>query len=182
MLERIGSIRRGALGPSNQFNPTASSLLPTHPDRQRVSSSARRQSAHMNLLVNLDVDDLDKAVRFYGSVFGLKVGRRFGASGVEMLGSSAPIYLLAKAPRTLASRSISQRRNYERHWTPVHIDFVVEEIETAVEIAIAAGAQLEEPVATHKWGKLALMADPFGHGFCFVQFLGQGYDEIASNV
>jgi hypothetical protein len=31
----------------------------------------------------------------------------------------------------------------------------------------------------HKWGKLALMADPFGHGFCFVQFVGRGYDEIA---
>ena len=23
------------------------------------------------------------------------------------------------------------------------------------------------------------MADPFGHGFCFIQFLGRGYDEIA---
>jgi hypothetical protein len=33
--------------------------------------------------------------------------------------------------------------------------------------------------ATQKWGRLALMADPFGHGFCFVQFLGAGYDEIA---
>ena len=44
----------------------------------------------MDLLVNLDVDDLEKAVRFYGSAFGLKVGRRFGAFGVEMLGSSAP--------------------------------------------------------------------------------------------
>ena len=44
----------------------------------------------MNLLVNLDVDDLEKAVRFYSSVFGLNVGRRFGAFGVEMLGSSAP--------------------------------------------------------------------------------------------
>jgi len=50
----------------------------------------------MDLLVNLDVDDLEKAVRFYGSAFGLKVGRRFGAFGVEMLGSSAPIYLLVK--------------------------------------------------------------------------------------
>jgi len=28
---------------------------------------------------------------------------------------------------------------------------------------------------------LALMADPFGHGFCFVQFLGRGYDEIAES-
>ena len=133
----------------------------------------------MDLLINLDVDDLEKAVRFYGSAFGLKVGRRFGAFGVEMLGSSAPIYLLVKSPGTPASDTTTQRRNYERHWTPVHLDFVVDEIEPAVERAVSAGARLEQPIATYKWGKLALMADPFGHGFCFVQFLGRGYDEIA---
>lgn len=133
----------------------------------------------MNLLVNLDVDDLEEAIRFYGSAFGLTVGRRFGAVGVEMLGSSAPIYLLAKSPGTPASDTTSQRRSYERHWTPVHLDFVVEEIEPAVQKAISAGARLEKSIATHKWGKLALMADPFGHGFCFIQFLGRGYDEIA---
>ena len=49
----------------------------------------------MNLLVNLDVDDREKAIHFYGSAFELTVGRRFGTSGVEMLGSSAPIYLLS---------------------------------------------------------------------------------------
>lgn len=133
----------------------------------------------MNLLVNLDVDDLEKAICFYSSAFELKVGRRFGSFGVEMLGSSAPIYLLVKAPSTLASDTSSQRRCYERHWTPVHLDFVVEEIEVAVQNAMSVGAQLEKPIATHKWGKLALMADPFGHGFCFVQFLGRGYDEIS---
>jgi predicted enzyme related to lactoylglutathione lyase len=132
----------------------------------------------MNLLVNLDIDDLEKGIRFYGSVFGLKVGRRFGAFGVEMLGSPVPIYLLVKAPGTPAAHSTSQHRSYERHWTPVHLDFVVEEIEPAVEKAVAAGAQLEQPIATRKWGKLALMADPFGHGFCFIEFLGRGYDEI----
>jgi predicted enzyme related to lactoylglutathione lyase len=45
----------------------------------------------MELLANIDVDNLEKAIRFYGASFGLKVGRRFGVSGVEMLGSSAPI-------------------------------------------------------------------------------------------
>ncbi|MGH8508159.1 MAG: VOC family protein [Gammaproteobacteria bacterium] len=133
----------------------------------------------MNFLVNLDVNDLEKAVRFYGSVFGLEVGRRFGAFGVEMLGGSAPIYLLVKALATPVSDTTSQRRSYERHWTPIHLDFVVEEIEPAVQKAISEGAQLEKPISTHKWGKLALMADPFGHGFCFVQFLGRGYGEIA---
>jgi predicted enzyme related to lactoylglutathione lyase len=133
----------------------------------------------MNLLINLDVDDLEKAVHFYSSVFGLRIGRSFGAFGVEMIGSSAPIYLLVKAPGTPTSPTTSQRRSYERHWTPVHLDFVVEEIEPLVEKAIAGGAQLEKPIVTLKWGRLALMADPFGHGFCFVQFLGRGYDEIA---
>jgi len=133
----------------------------------------------MDLLVNLDVDDLEKAVRFYSSAFGLKAGRRFGTAGIEMLGSSAPIYLLVKSAGTPASETTSQRRSYRRHWTPVHLDFLVDEIEPAVQRAVSAGAQLEQPIATHKWGKLALMADPFGHGLCLVQFLGRGYDEIA---
>lgn len=133
----------------------------------------------MNFLVNLDVDDLGKAIDFYGAAFALRVGRRFGAFGVEMLGGPAPIYLLVKSSDTLASGSTSQRRNYERHWTPVHLDFVVEDVDAAVEKAVSAGARLEKPIETHKWGSLALMADPFGHGFCFVQFLGRGYDEIA---
>jgi predicted enzyme related to lactoylglutathione lyase len=132
----------------------------------------------INLLVNLDVDDLDKAVRFYSSVFGLRVGRRLGAAGLEMLGCSSPICLLVKSPNAPAGTT-SQARTYQRHWTPVHLDFVVDEIEPAVERAVLAGATLEKPVQVFGWGKLALMSDPFGHGFCFVQFLGRGYDEIA---
>jgi predicted enzyme related to lactoylglutathione lyase len=132
----------------------------------------------IDLLVNLDVDDLDKAVRFYSSVFGLKIGRRLGTVGLEMLGCSSPIYLMVKSANTPAETS-SQVRTYQRHWTPVHLDFVVDEIELAVERAVLAGALLEKPVQVFGWGKLALMADPFGHGFCVVQFLGRGYDEIA---
>jgi predicted enzyme related to lactoylglutathione lyase len=133
----------------------------------------------MQVLINVDVDDLDRAAQFYEAAFGLKVGRRFGADGVEMLGSSAPIYLLVKAAGTAACSTTTQRRHYGRHWTPVHLDFVVEEIESAVRQAVDAGARLESTVSTHKWGRLALMVDPFGHGFCFVQFLGRGYDEIS---
>jgi predicted enzyme related to lactoylglutathione lyase len=132
----------------------------------------------IDLLVNLDVDDLDKAVRFYSSVFGLKVGRRLGTVGLELLGCSSPIYLMVKSANAPAGTT-SQARTYQRHWTPVHLDFVVDEIELAVERAVLAGALLEKPVQVFGWGKLALMADPFGHGFCFVQFLGSGYDEIA---
>jgi catechol 2,3-dioxygenase-like lactoylglutathione lyase family enzyme len=133
----------------------------------------------MEFLLNLDVDDLDEAVRFYRDALGLKPGRRLGALGVEMLGGPAPIYLLAKASGTLPASEVRQPRTYQRHWTPLHLDFVVDEIDSAVARALVAGARLEQPVAEHEWGKLALLADPFGHGFCFVQFLGRGYDAIA---
>ena len=133
----------------------------------------------MNVLVNIDVDDLAKAIRFYGSALGLKVGRRFGDTGVEMVGYPVPIYLLLKRQATPAAATTHQCRTYERHWTPVHLDFVVEDIDVAVQKAVTAGARLEEAIALQKWGKLALMADPFGHGFCLVQFVGRGYDAIA---
>ena len=133
----------------------------------------------MELLVNLDVDDLERALRFYTEAFELQVGRRFGAFGVELLGSSAPIFLLVKPSRSRATPANESRRVYERHWTPLHLDFVVDDIEAATARAVAAGAVLELPVATHRWGRLAVLADPFGHGFCFVQFLGRGYDEVA---
>lgn len=134
----------------------------------------------MQLLVNIDVDDMERAVDFYSKAFELHVGRRLGADGVELLGGSAPVYLLVKAAGTRASPDSSAVRNYQRHWTPVHLDIVVDDIDAAVARALTAGAKLEQPVRTSSWGKLALMADPFGHGFCLVQFLGRGYDEIAT--
>jgi len=133
----------------------------------------------MTLLVNIDIPDLESATRFYCTAFQLSIGRRFDNSGVELLGSSSPIYLLTKDEGTAPAKTTSQSRTYHRHWTPVHLDFVVTDIDAAIERAVAAGAVLEQPISTQKWGKLALLADPFGHGFCFVQFLGKGYDEIA---
>src|SRR5688572_8852191 len=99
----------------------------------------------MNFLVNVDVDDLGKAIRFYSAAFGLRVGRRFGQFGVEMLGSSAPIYLLVKEQGTRAAEATTQSRSYERHWTPLHLDFVVDDVGAAVDKAVAAGARLEVP-------------------------------------
>ena len=57
---------------------------------------------------------------------------------------------------------------------------MVQDVQKAVQRALDAGAILEKPVRSSSWGKLALMADPFGNGFCLVQFVGKGYDEIAT--
>jgi predicted enzyme related to lactoylglutathione lyase len=133
----------------------------------------------MDLLVNIDVDDLPKAIAFYQQAAGLRLGRRFGSLAVEMLGASSAVYLLVKAAGTRPATNTDDIRRYRRHWTPVHLDFVVSDIEAAIGRAIEAGATIEGEIQTHKWGRIAHMADPFGHGICFIQFVGRGYDEIA---
>ena len=132
----------------------------------------------MNLLINIDVDDLDKAIAFYCTAFSLRVGRRLGATVVELLGSSAPIYLLLKSAGSAAAPNLSQPRDYHRHWTPIHLDFVVDDITAAVQTATGVGAVLEGTIDRHSWGLIAHLSDPFGHGICLIQFVGRGYDEL----
>ena len=131
------------------------------------------------LLVNIDVDDLDRAVRFYRDAFDLREGRRFGRDAAELVGGSSRIYLLAKAAGS-ASSAAGGPRGYGRHWTPVHLDFVVDDLDAAVLRAERAGAVREGATQEQKWGRLAVLADPFGHGLCLVQFLGRGYDEVTT--
>jgi catechol 2,3-dioxygenase-like lactoylglutathione lyase family enzyme len=132
----------------------------------------------MSLLVNIDVDDLEKGTRFYCDGLGLKVGRRFDG-WIELVGSSSPLYLLPKPAGSAISPADDQKRDYARHWTPVHLDFVVPDIGEALRRALIAGATLERDVTNHAYGRLALLSDPFGNGFCLIEFRGRGYDEIA---
>jgi predicted enzyme related to lactoylglutathione lyase len=134
----------------------------------------------VSLLVNIDVDDLGRAEAFYVKAFSLKPTRRFGQGGVELQGAGAPIYLLVKPAGSRALKLGQQTRSYARHWTPVHLDFVVSDIKSVVTQAQAAGATLEGEVETHNWGHIAHMADPFGHGICIVEFRNRGYDEVST--
>jgi lactoylglutathione lyase len=133
----------------------------------------------LDLLVNIDVEDLGRATKFYTEAFELRVGRRFGEGGVELLGAPVPLYLLVKAAGTLPFAGASSGRSYGRHWTPVHLDFVVQDIVAALARAEAAGAVRAGQLHEHSWGRLALLVDPWGNGCCLLQFVGRGYDEIA---
>ena len=61
----------------------------------------------------------------------------------------------------------------------MHLDFVVPDLDAALKRAMAAGATVERQPTEHAYGRLALLADPFGNGFCLLQFTGRGYDAIA---
>jgi catechol 2,3-dioxygenase-like lactoylglutathione lyase family enzyme len=131
----------------------------------------------MDLLVNIDVPDMARAVTFYTDAFGLIVTRRFGSEAAELSGWPARVYLLQKPAGTPAAAD--DRRRYERHWTPVHLDVVVDDLDAALALALSAGARAETGVRVEAWGKIIVLADPFGHGLCLIEFLGRGYDEIA---
>jgi predicted enzyme related to lactoylglutathione lyase len=130
----------------------------------------------MPLLINIDVPDAEAGECFYTDAFGLKVGRRFGKDFVELLGWESPVYLLAKQAGTVGAGG--DLRRYERHWTPYHLDVVVEDVDAAVARAVAAGAKLESPAKDAPYGRIAMLADPFGHGFCLLQFSAKGYDAL----
>ena len=134
----------------------------------------------MDLLVNIDVPDLARAVAFYTDAFGLAVTRRFGSEGAELGGLPVRIYLLEKQAGSPGAGN--EPRRYGRHWTPVHLDVVVEDLDAALARALAADAVVEGGVRAAAWGRIAQLADPFGHGLCLIQFLGGGYDEIAPPV
>ncbi len=133
-----------------------------------------------DMLVNIDVDDLEAAERFYCAAFALRPGRRFGTDAIELIGASSRLYLLAKGEGTQAFPNAGPARSYARHWTPVHLDFVVDNLEQAVARSIAAGATQEKVIRDNAWGRIALMADPFGHGYCLIEFSAAGYDAITS--
>lgn len=130
--------------------------------------------------MNIDVDDLERGVAFYTRALGLRVGRRFGSGAVELLGASSRVYLLEKKPGSSPIAGNAAVRSYARHWTPVHLDVVAESFDADVRRALDAGATREGEVEDHVWGRIAYLADPFGHGFCILEFRGRGYDEIAS--
>jgi catechol 2,3-dioxygenase-like lactoylglutathione lyase family enzyme len=132
----------------------------------------------MQLLLNLDVPDLARAEAFYAAAFGLMPARRFGGGVVELLGAQAPLYLLQQPAGSDGAGG--RARDYDRHWTPLHVDVVVDDLDAALARALAAGATPEGDVREARWGRIVRIADPFGHGWCLLQFLGRGYDEIAS--
>ncbi|RYE69901.1 MAG: VOC family protein [Rhizobiaceae bacterium] len=134
-----------------------------------------------SFILNIDVPDVEAGVAFYTSAFGLRIGRRFDPGFVELLGAETRIYLLEKAPRTCIAPDSGDARHYDRHWSPIHPDFVVEDIEAATEKVLRAGATQEGPTCAAPYGQLAMFADPFGHGFCLIEFNALRYDALITS-
>jgi len=112
----------------------------------------------MEFSICIDVDDVDRAVEFYGRGVGLTVVEQHPDWAQVKLGDQT--FWIMKAPGGVQG-SIS--RDYRRHWTPVHLDFAVDDIDAAIAKLKAGGVKfdldkLETPVC---W--MAQFRDPDGN-------------------
>lgn len=131
----------------------------------------------MNLLINIDVPELNTAIDFYCNAFDLKLNRMLDDDVAELVGASVILYLLTKEEGSACSKFSAEIRHYQRHWTPVHFDVVVDDIWKATERVISAGAMIETECSEWRESKCITFSDPFGNGFCLIEFDGTTYAE-----
>lgn len=120
----------------------------------------------VSVSVSIDVPSLKEGLRFYSEAFGFeKVSEPF--PGVAVLrADSAQLLLLARGAGSSPCPAAGITRDYHRHWTPVHIDFHVDDFNVALHQVVKAGARQEQ---LHEHPSVAFCSDPFGHGFCLIE-------------
>ena len=128
----------------------------------------------MNIIINIDVPDLARGIEFYTRALGLTHTRTLDGDTAELKGASSTLYLLCKPAGSVAVKAPPVSREFTRHWTPVHLDFVVPDVDAAAERALRAGAKRESDTVDWKGSRCITFADPFGHGFCLIAFEAGG--------
>lgn len=131
----------------------------------------------MRVIVNIDVPELAPAIDFYGAALGLKLNRIIDGDVAELTGAFSVIYLLQNPAGSRPVGALPLIRQYSRHWTPVHLDFVVDDAVKAAQRALAAGAIQESECVEWNGSKCISFSDPFGHGFCVIEFAGDTYGD-----
>ena len=121
----------------------------------------------VKLSVSIDVSDLKQAETFYIEALGCKKLRDQGGMSVISV-ENCDIYLQEKEVGSKAVPTETIERNYSRHWTPVHIDFLAENVNEIVERVLKLGGR-HEGGDNGEWGSIAYCSDPFGNGFCVIK-------------
>ncbi len=132
------------------------------------------------VIVNIDVPDLTRGIAFYRDGLGFTLLRTlFGGAVAELDADGTRLYLIEAEAGSNAVPGEAAPRTYGPHWTPVHLDVVVDELEPALARALAAGATRSGTDPDRDWGTVIPLRDPFGHGVCLIQFREGGYDQVA---
>ena len=122
----------------------------------------------IRLALSIDVPDVVAGERFFADGLGFETLRQ-EPSSLVMRAGSIEVWLLPREEGSTAVRHQRLSRSYRRHWTPIHLDIIVDDLESALARAISAGATQEGEIVTGEEGTIAFCADPFGNGFCLIQ-------------
>ncbi len=123
-----------------------------------------RASVHFSI----DVPDLAAGLRFYGAVFGfVETARPFPTMAV-LDANNATVCMHEKAAGSRSSSGGAEVRRYERHWTPVHLDLHVHDLDVVLAKVRAEGGAIESEFRTQGPMPVAFCSDPFGNGFCVI--------------
>ena len=114
----------------------------------------------------IDVPDLSVATTFYCDTLGCSLDKQQPSHNTLSRGG-ATLHLLLKEAGTAATASGTCHRTYERHWTPIHLDFDVDDLDAAIALVKRSSGTVES-VDKGDWGGMAVCADPFGNGFCLL--------------
>jgi predicted enzyme related to lactoylglutathione lyase len=130
---------------------------------------AQQEHPMITVSVSIDVPNLEQGVRFYTGAFGFSRSAEPVSGVVALNAGNIEICLLEKQPGSAPSMRTTQTRRYERHWTPVHLDLHVDDIDRALAKALDAGAKKEQMFEDPEHGSVAFCSDLFGHGFCLIE-------------
>ena len=119
--------------------------------------------------IGIDVPDLEAGIRFYCTAFGFAEKSRPVAGLAVLEGAATQLCLLEKPAGSQPAPAAQGLRGYQRHWTPVHLDFHVDDLRQALAQAEGAGARREQLFENTEHGSAAFCSDPFGHGFCLLE-------------
>jgi len=121
----------------------------------------------MKISVSIDVSNLQQAEAFYVEALGCKKVRDQGATMMVISVDNSDIYLQEREPGTNPLKSSKAIRDYERHWTPIHLDFLCDNVDDVVSKIVKLGGKYEGG-EEGDWGAIAHCSDPFGNGFCVI--------------
>jgi predicted enzyme related to lactoylglutathione lyase len=127
----------------------------------------------------IEVAELERGIEFYCAGLGLTLKRRLSPSWIELEGANLPIFLLGNCAPVAELGAVRRKRDFARHWTPVHLDFIVSDLDTVVARLLGLGATLDRDLQSREYGRMANLADPFGNGFDLIEFAGPGYDRVS---
>ena len=127
----------------------------------------------------IEVTEPARGIAFYCDGLGLTVRRHLSPRWIELAGANLPIFLLANRSEVADLGTTIAKRDHGRHWTPVHLDFIVSDLDAMVARLMALGGTLDRAVKDREYGRIANMADPFGNGFDLIEFSGSGYEGVS---